>query len=288
MKIEPNGEKPGAIITEIDLSHLAAGPELSALRAAVTRHGVVAIRGQHLSLDDFERFSTWFGPAEVPASTQYSVPGRPNIHIVSNIIGADGRPIGLTDAGQIWHTDSIFEPNPTMYSMLYAEEIPLGDDGEPLGSTWFLSAADAYDTLPEDMQARIAPLQAEHSLVQYRATMERMGAGGKRGPLSDELRQRRAVHPVVRTHPESGRKCLYISDGHTAGIVGMDPAEGRALVDVLQSYCVRDGRIYKHRWAVGDVVIWDNCSMQHMAIGDYGAERRRLLYRIATEGRTPT
>lgn len=287
MIVEPNKDGPGAFVKDVNVAKIIREGRAAEIKKALWQYGVVAMRNQKLTVEEFERLAAEFGKAEVPSSHRYTVPGHLTVLRISNVMDDEGQPIGLIDAGQIWHTDSIFEQKPTLYSMLYAIEIPHDDDGEPLGPTMFMSSADAYDTLDAETKNRIQGVKTANTLAQYRKTMEKLGQGEKRAPLSEERKKVKAVHPLVRTHPETGRKTLYFSDGHTAGIEGIDEEEGRALIDRLQAHSLAQDRIYKHRWAVGDVVIWDNCLMQHQAVGDYPPSKRRMLLRISTQGLTP-
>jgi alpha-ketoglutarate-dependent taurine dioxygenase len=185
---------------------------------------------------------------------QYIIDGYPALARISNILDEAGKPIGVIDAGRVWHSDGAFAERPNMYSMLYALEIPRDDTGRPLGATLFVSTAHAYDTLPAEVKARVAGLRASNSLAAvYRSLGEEITK--KRAPLNDE-QKREFLHPVVRTHPVTGRKCIYVSRAATMRIEGLSEAESSALIDELADWCVQEDAIYRHEWREGDLLIW--------------------------------
>ncbi len=287
MEIIPAAGLPlGAEIRGLDIAR-TAGPEAgAAVKEALGRHGVVYLRNQRLTPEQQIAFSAHFGTLEGHVLPQYLVPGHPELMRVSNILDDAGKPIGLIDAGRVWHSDGAFQERPNMYSMLYAIEVPTDDAGEPLGATLFASTADAYDTLPAATKARIDGLRAVNSLAAVYESLRRLNVASKRAPLTEE-QKREVVHPVVRTHPDTGRKCLYVSRAATLRIVGMAEEESLALIGELSDWCVRGDRVYRHRWQVGDVLLWDNCSTQHFAVGDYGPHQRRLMHRTTVGGSVP-
>ena len=146
-----------------------------------------------------------------------------------------------------------------------------------------MNTAAAYDALPAEMKTRLAGLEATHS---YTARYERMKKGGKRVDLEDDQKQAvpEVVHPVVRTHPVTGRKCLYVNEGFTVGIVGMPKDESDALLGDLYRHVTDPRFMYRHRWQVGDLLMWDNCSTQHNAISNYGPHQRRHMRRTTVRG----
>jgi taurine dioxygenase len=209
--------------------------------------------------------------------------------IVSNIV-ENSRPIGNMDAGHHWHTDLSYLPLPSRCTILYAREVP-HREGKAVGDTLFASTYAAYDALPAAMKQRLAGLKAIHSYVgQYQARAAKIRqAGGVREDLSEEQQKKvpDVSHPIVRTHPYTGRKCLYVSAGLNTGIVGMSPEESRPLLQELFDHCVRPEFVYRHSWRVGDLVMWDNCSAQHCAVADYALPERRLMYRTTVIGSAP-
>ncbi len=166
--------------------------------------------------------------------------------------------------------------------MLYALEVPM-EDGVALGSTQFVSAAAAYDSLPEAMKTRLDGLRAVHQVAGRR---KRTGTGQQDNHLREQ--QPSVIHPVVRTHPFTGRKCLYVNKGECQAIEGVETDEALALVDDLADRIVAPPFRYVHQWRVGDLLMWDNCSVQHLATFDYEwPKHRRLMHRITVGGTIP-
>lgn len=177
-----------------------------------------------------------------------------------------------------------------MGSLLLAREVPQAD-GQPLGDTLFASTCAAYDALPAEMQEKIAGLKAIHRLDQsrYERDQRTNQERGKRAPLTDAQKAmiQDVVHPVVRTHPVTGRKCIYVNELYTFGIVGMEKEEGDRLIAELCEHITQSRFIYRHKWRVGDLLMWDNCATQHLAVGDYAPSQRRLMHRTTVRGAVP-
>jgi taurine dioxygenase len=211
---------------------------------------------------------------------------HPALHMVSNVLHNDQN-IGLADAGVFWHSDAAYMEKPVMYTFLHGIEIPSAD-GKPLGNTRFASTTAAYEALPDSMKKQLQGLRAIQSLKQK---YEKKVAAGvlKRGPLTQEQYNKAPDRdqPLVRTHPVTGRKSLFISEGHTAGIVGMEDTEARSLLAELCAFSTDPKFVYEHKWRVGDIVIWDNAQTVHKATFDYKLPQRRLLHRCTVEGAVP-
>jgi taurine dioxygenase len=286
IEIVPSGKPAGAEIRGVDISRGVSEAAMAKIRDTLHRWKVVVLRNQHITPEQQIAFSRYFGRLERHVIPQYLVPGYQELVRVSNVLDEHGKPIGLVDAGRVWHSDGHFLPEPNLYSMLYAIEIPTDEQGEPLGSTLFVNTAHAYDDLPAQTQQRIRSLRAGNSLANVYARMHAENAAKNRPPLTEQ-QKKEAIHPVVRTHPITGEKCLYVSRAATGRILDMDPQESDALIGELADWSVRDEHVYSHRWAVGDLLIWDNCAAQHMALGDYSLPQRRLLHRT-TVGGLPT
>jgi len=276
----------GAEVLGVDLSEHVEAAVLDAVRDALHAYKVIVLRAQNITPEQHLAFSRHFGTLERHVFPQYGVPGYPELVRVSNVLDDNGQPVGLIDAGRMWHSDGAFLERPNMYSMLHALEVPRDTSGRSLGSTWFASTADAYDALPESTRRRIDGLQAANSLAAVYETLKRMGVGSKRAPLTPDQR-REVVHPVVRTHPATGRRCLYVSKAATLRILEWPESDGRALIDELADWCIQDRFIYRHIWNEGDLLLWDNCSTQHLAIGDYELPQRRMMNRTTVGGTVP-
>ena len=276
----PSGVPIGAEIRGVDLSAPVDAPTCKAIRAALDEHSVLAFRGQCISDANQVAFTRLFGTLKPPRpESQWRVPGYPDITRVSNIL-EDGKPIGLYEAGQYWHSDRCAEAVPNGYALLRAIEIPHDAAGNPLGGTMFASGAYAYDMLPEDMKARIRGLRATfHYQNLFRTDVKAYESKYYDVPP--------VVHPVVRTHPFTGRKCLYVNEQYAVGIEGMDEGEARQFIEYLCKHIARPEFIYTHRWQEHDLLMWDDCAVQHKAIGDYTPDQRRLLMRTSVEGTVP-
>lgn len=271
----------------VDIAAGVPDAQFTAIEEAFDRYGVVVLPQQHLTPDQQIAFSKRFGPLEEYFATGFLLPGHPEVFVVSNIV-EQGKAIGMADAGRNWHSDMCFTTNPPRCSLLYALEVPHDDNGQPLGDTCFASTQAAYDALEPSMKALVNKLHvrtsASHAIAQK--AKQQLDAGGQ---ASQEERRKAAekfpdvIHPVVRVHPVTGRKCLYLSETLSAGIVGMSASEGEALIANLLAHMVRPEFVYRHRWQEGDIVIWDNCSAIHRATPDFTPAQRRLMHRTTVE-----
>jgi taurine dioxygenase len=281
MQITPSRNVIGAEITDVDLGQSLSAAEFGRIEDAFNRHSVVCFPQQQLDEPQLVAFARRFGEVEKIFLTHYAHPKYPEIMFVSNI-KKDGRDIGHADAGSVWHTDMSYTARPPRATLLYALEVPM-DNGVALGNTHFSSAAAAYDSLPDAMKRRIANLRAIHQVAGRRA---RTGTGQADQALRRE--QPAVVHPIVRTHPFTGRKCLYVSKGECEGIEGMPAAEALALIDELAERIVDARFHHTHHWRVRDVLMWDNCTVQHLASFDYKwPQHRRLMHRVTVGGSAP-
>jgi taurine dioxygenase len=244
---------------------------------------VVVFRRQNLSNERHIEFSRRFGELEIHIVKKYVLPGFPEILLISNIRDDRSEHIGLADAGFTWHSDTSYRRRPSRCSLLYAKEVPQRD-GRPLGDTVFANAIAAYEALPEGTKERLAGLKAIH-----RYSARRRVADSPRPKLTqaqlDETPD--IAHPIVRTHPYTGRKSLYVTAGECIGIEGMPDDEAVDLIDELDAHCVRPEFLYRHKWQVGDLLMWDNTSSMHLAICDYALPERRLMHCTTVIGTVP-
>lgn len=274
----------GAEITGINAAGGLSDADMTLVRDALNRFSVIVLRGQKLQPPDQIALAGRLGPLRVSFMKHLAPEGYEALTTVSNIV-RDGKPIGLVDAGALWHTDGSYLPVPDMYTALYSLEIP-ERDGKVLGDTLFVSTAAAYDELPLDIKHKIAGRKALHGIVHH--LKKKAEANYKVPPVTESQRASmpEVEHPIVRTHPVTGRKCLYATEGHTRAIVGMPEAESDALLRQLWDHIVKPEFLYRHKWRVGDLLIWDNCATQHLAITDYGDIPRRL-HRAGIAGPVP-
>ena len=243
----------------------------------------VVFRDQQLSNERHIEFSRRFGELEIHIVRKYLLPGYPEILLISNIRDEAGEHIGLADAGFTWHTDTSYRRRPSRCSLLYAKEVP-HRDGQPLGDTVFANTAAAYQALPDSMKRRLVGLKAIHRYSARRRVADSPRPKLTRAQL-DETPD--IAHPIVRTHPSTGRKALYVTAGECIGIEGMPDDEAVDLIAELDAYCVRPEFLYRHKWRVGDLLMWDNASAMHLAICDYGLPERRLMHRTTVIGTVP-
>lgn len=244
---------------------------------------VVVFRGQILSNERHIEFSRRFGELEIHIVEKYLLPGYPEILLISNIRDAEGEHIGLADAGFTWHTDTSYRRRPSRCSLLYAREVP-HRDGRPLGDTVFANAAAAYEALPRGMKERLAGLKAIH-----RYSARRRVADSPRPKLTRQQLDETPdiAHPIVRTHPCTGHKALYVTAGECVGIEGVPEDEALDLIAELDAHIVRPEFLYRHQWRVGDLLMWDNAASMHLAICDYALPERRLMHRTTVIGGVP-
>ena len=278
LEVRPASPNTGAEILGADIGAGLDDGEFATVRAALDRHGVIVLRNQTLTPEKQVAVTRRFGEPEFNFNAaRFGIDGSPEIYLISNIV-EHGAPIGTRRAGETWHTDMSYAERPAGATMLYAVEVPVLH-GLALGDTCFANAAAAWDALPPAMQEEIRDLRG---VFDFR--------GRKRSsPVSaEDIAQYPPVeHPVVRTHPRTGRKSLYIVRDDCTGIVGRDEEASRGLIEALADHIVREEFIYRHRWQVGDVVVWDNCTVQHRAVQDYDLPQRRLLWRTTIKGDIP-
>jgi taurine dioxygenase len=279
-EIRPLGAAVGAEIVDLDISRPIGEADFARIHRAHLDHHVLVFRDQQVSPADHVAFSRRFGPLEIHVLHQFHLPGHPEILIVSNILD-NGEPIGLGDAGVYWHSDISYKAKPSLGSLLHAQELPA--EG---GDTLFADQHLAWEALDPALQQRILPLKAEHS---YLAKYEELRA---KNPWRPKLSQQQieqvapAVQPVVRTHPETGRKALFVSEHFTTRIVGVPQEESDALLAQLFAHSVKPEFIYRHSWRPHDLVFWDNRSLMHLAAGTPDHLRRKL-YRTTIAGDVP-
>ena len=268
---------------DFDLSTSIDDGAFAELERAFHDNIVVFFRDQRLSNEQHIAFSRRFGELEIHIVKKYLLADYPEILLISNVRDAQGEHIGLADAGFTWHSDVSYRRRPSRCSLLYAREVP-HRDGKPLGDTVFANTIAAYDALAEPMKRRLAGRKAIH-----RYAMRRRVENSPRPKLTAaQLAETPDVsHPIVRTHPYTGRKALYVTAGECIGIEGMPDDEALPLIAELDAHCVRPGFCYRHRWRVGDLVMWDNASAMHLAICDYALPERRLMHRTTVIGSEP-
>lgn len=270
----------GAQVLGLDLAQPLSPGDFQRLHHAHLDHHVLVFRDQRITPRQQVDFSRRFGPLQVHVLRQFQLPTQPEVLVISNIV-EDGQPIGLGDAGHFWHSDLSYKEVPSLGSMLHAQELP--DEG---GDTVFANMHLAWESLPAALRHAVRGARAEHSYLSQYEELRR------RNPWRPALTQAQidevtpVTHPVVRVHPETGRRALFVSEHFTTRIVGLPDDESRALLDELFAHSVRPEHLYVHRWQPHDLVFWDNRSLMHLATG-CPPEQRRKLYRTTIEGDAP-
>lgn len=270
----------GAEVLGLDLARPLSEVDFARLHRAHLDHHVLVFRDQRITPAQQVAFSRRFGPLQIHVLRQFQLAEAPEVLVVSNI-RENGQPIGLGDAGHFWHSDLSYKERPSLGSMLHAQELPV--EG---GDTLFANQHAAWEALPDALRRAAMHAQAEHH---YLARYEELR---QRNPWRPRLTQAQidevkpVVHPVVRTHPETGRKALFVSEHFTTRIVGLPEDESRDLLARLFAHGTRPEYIYRHQWQPRDMVFWDNRSVLHLAAGCADAQRRKL-YRTTIEGDQP-
>lgn len=273
-RIIPNGSV-GAEVLGVDLARLNAAT-LAAIKSAWYRHDVLVFRNQHLSDDDLLAFSRHFGVLDAPPNQgagRKSPPGYPEVYVVSNVRDSGGEPIGaLGDGEALWHTDMSYAAHPPDASMLYSLEIPAAG-----GDTCFCSMKAALAGLPESLRERIRGMDLKHD-----GTYDSGGTLRKGMAASDDPRRSVGTpHPLVIEHPVSRDQALYLGRRRNAYIMGLELDESERLLDAL--WAGVEAVVYRHRWALGDLVLWDNRTTMHRRDA-FDPAARRVMHRTQIRG----
>ncbi|MGI9476930.1 MAG: TauD/TfdA dioxygenase family protein, partial [Hyphomicrobiaceae bacterium] len=257
------GAKFGAEIAGVDLSKPLDDATFAEIETAFATWSVIVFRDQRIMPDDQLTFARRFGELEINAFEKHALDGYHGVLKISNIV-EDERPLGYADAGSFWHSDMSYTKTPPRLTMLYALEVPLNADGSPKGDTWFASAVDAYDALDAATRQRIEGRTATHFFGAKKRGVKKPVA-----VTQEQLDKNPPVdHPIARTHPVTGRKAIYVTADECTGISGLPDEEALALLKQLSEHVVKPEFQYHHKWRVGDVLMWDNCAVQHVVNRD--------------------
>jgi taurine dioxygenase len=276
IEVIPTGRALGAEVRGIHVNALGEGA-FARLMQAWHQYSVVLIRDQKLSDQDLIAFSRRLGDLDwtpVQETGRRFVEGLPEIYIVSNV-KVNGEPIGsLGDGEAVWHTDMSYLDVPPKASMLYALEVPPSG-----GNTSFCTMYGVYESLPQALKDRTAGLKIKHDGTYNSGGYVRQGVT----PTDDPMTSPGAVHPLVCTHPDTGRRMLYLGRRRNAYLVGLELSESEALLDELWSFVARPEFAWEHVWRVGDLVLWDNrCTMHRRDAFD--PKSRRVMHRTQVKG----
>jgi taurine dioxygenase len=273
--IKPLTDHTGAEVTGIDFRRPIDGETHNALRRAFADHHVMVMRDQHFQPEQFVDAAKLFGEILPHDKKERHVPGHPEIEYISNEDFMDGRRI---IPGETFHTDHSNHPRPPKATTLFAVKLPSSG-----GDTQYVNMHDAYDDLPEATKKKLDGLKAVHVYLSKYSPRPI-------GYISEEsLKQLPppGVHPLVRMHPENGRKALYLNPVRIESIIGMEDTDALALIAELMAHATQKKYEYRHKWRDGDWVMWDNRSVMHQANPDYDMSERRYLYRLMLQGETP-
>ena len=279
IRIERDRTTLGARATGADLARPVSDADFAQVVRALADCGVLCFPGQSIEAEALRAFSRRFGSLQGMSSgvKDRCEPGFPEVSILSNVV-ENGRPIGIPDAGQDWHTDMTYNRVMGYVNVLVAKKVPMRD-GRALGGTEFADTQAAYEELPAEVKEKLAGATATHDWNQFHEVMR--AKGSKRPALTEAQRAERppVSHPVFLTHPISGRKVIYVNPGFTAAIDGYEPAASREMLDYLFAQVLKPKYRYLHRWTAGDVLVWDHLRTWHCAVADYTADEPRLMKR---------
>lgn len=268
----------GATIEGVDLKQEFCQSDFDTIVHTLGNRGVICFPDQDLDVASLKKFSSRFGGLEVNVANNFQEPGHPEVMILSNIV-TNGKPVGISDAGQDWHTDMSYSSTIAFANILYALKVPRRD-GKPLGSTSFANMHQAYADLPQDVRSQLDGATALHDFNKFWEMM-RNEKGSTRPPLTHEQRMAKppVSHPVFLTHPITGRKVLYANPGYTVKINGWSEKESEEMLEFLFTHQLNPKYQYTHEWNESDVLIWENIGLLHNAVADYRPEEHRLIKR---------
>jgi taurine dioxygenase len=273
--VMPMTEHTGAEVRGINLADEIDPAARAKLNRAFANHHVLVIRDQELSPEGFKKAAQVFGELLQHDKKETHVPGHPDVYYVSNDQIVNGKRI---IPGESFHTDHSNHPAPPKATTLFAVSLPSSG-----GDTQYVNMHDAYDDLSEAMKRRIDGMRAVHVYLSKYSPRSL-------GLLTEESRKALpppGIHPLVRVHPDNGRKALYLNPVRIESIVGMEDSEALELIGELMAHATQKKYEYRHQWRHGDMVIWDNRSVMHQANPDYDMNERRYLYRLMLKGEAP-
>ena len=279
MRVIPSGEALGASIEGLDLAQPLTPAQLEGVLKTLGEHGVVRFPRQTLTGRELADFSRQLGDLEINVgSAGYQEPGVPEVMILSNIV-ENGRPIGLADAGQDWHTDMSYSRMVAFANVLYGIKIPKRN-GAALGATQFSNMRAAYADLPQDVKRKLEGKTVLHDFNKFWEMMRRE-KGSKRPPLTEAQRKTKppVSHPIFLRHPLTGERVLYCNPGYSIRINELPEKESDEMLKYLFEHQLQAKYIYTSRWEEGDVLVWEDIGTIHNAVADYGPDEHRLVKR---------
>lgn len=278
MQVIPSGKILGATVAGLDLAQPLNDADFAAVRRALGEHGVLRFPQQRLTARQQVDFSARFGQLEINVANTFQEPGLPEVMILSNIV-ENGKPIGLSDAGQSWHTDMSYSKTIALANVLYGIRIPRRD-GRTLGNTEFCNMHAAYDGLPDGLKRKLDGKTVLHDFSKFWEMMRRE-KGSRRPPLTDAQRRAKppVSHPIFLTHPLTGRKVLYANPGYSMRINELPQQESDDILAFLFEHQTQPAYRYAHVWEEGDLMLWEDIGTIHNAVADYAPHEPRLIKR---------
>jgi taurine dioxygenase len=278
LRIIPTGATLGARVEGLDLSQPLDDETFHALLQALGRHGVLKYPKQELTAQQLRDFAARFGELEINVANAYQEPGLPEVMVLSNMV-QDGKPLGLADAGQDWHTDMSYSRMIAFTNVLYGLTIPRRD-GKTLGNTEFCNMHAAYEGLPQEWKTRLEGMTVTHDFNKFWDMMRRE-RGSTRPPLTEAQRAAKppVSHPVFLTHPITGRRVLYANPGYSVRINEMSQQDSDEALAFLFAHQTRPEFRYANQWDEKDLLMWDNMGTIHNAVADYLPHEHRFIKR---------
>ena len=278
LEVIPSGKTLGATVAGLDLAHALSDANFGAVRDALGAHGVLRFPQQQLTAQQLVDFSARFGKLEINVANSYQEPGLPQIMILSNMI-ENGKPIGLSDAGQSWHTDMSYSRTIAFANVLYGIRIPRRD-GNTLGNTEFCNMHAAYEGLPDELKQRLEGKTVLHDFNKFWEMMRRE-KGSRRPPLTEAQRKSKppVSHPIFLVHPLTGRRVLYANPGYSMRINELPEKESDGILAFLFEHQTQPAYRYAHQWEESDLMLWEDIGTIHNAVADYGPDEHRLIKR---------
>jgi taurine dioxygenase len=278
LDVRKSGGVLGSTVHGVDLSRPLTETQFGMMLGALGRYGVLCFPGQRLDTAALKSFAQRFGTLEVNVAGAFQDASHPEVMILSNVT-ENGRPMGLADAGQDWHTDMSYSKDIAFANVLYALKVPRRN-GKPLGTTEFANMHLAYEELPASIKDGLKDDTAVHDFAKFWDKM-RAQPGSLRKPLTEEQRRKKppVSQPIFLRHPITGRKVLYCNPGYAVRVNGFAPKRSDELLDFLFKHQLQPKYRYAHQWTEGDVLMWDNIGTLHYAHPDYGPDEPRLIKR---------
>jgi taurine dioxygenase len=273
--ITPLTDHTAAEVTGLDFTQPIDSETRAALVSAFAARHVLVMRDQQFTPSKFKAAAQLFGELQPHDKKERHVPGHPDVDYVCNDEIVDGKRV---IPGETFHTDHSNHPCPPKATTLFAVELPTRG-----GDTQYVNMHDAYDDLPDETKRKIDGLKAVH-VYQSKYSPRSLGK------ITEESRRQLpppGIHPLVCTHPENGRKALFLNPVRMESIIGMEDSDALALIDELMRHATQLKYEYRHSWRPSDWVLWDNRSVMHQANPDYDMRERRYLYRLLLKGETP-